>query len=99
LAPFFSSPDPPAVSKLDRKHTGRQIKRETLLTGEEGGEGKEPNNRKGRKPGPLYHITFTLNGPMERVACFLNNTKGSRQRKLPGGMRDVRLEVQYMFFV
>jgi hypothetical protein len=56
----LSLPLPPTVSKLDRQQTGRLIKRENLLTGEKGREGKEPNNRKGRKPSPLVLVLCLL---------------------------------------
>jgi hypothetical protein len=46
--------NPSAISKLDRRHTGRL--RNNLLTGEEGQEGmeeEEPYHKKARKPGSL----------------------------------------------
>ncbi len=44
-------PPPPPFSKLDRRHTGRLRKRDSLLTGE--GAGVEPNHTTARKLGPL----------------------------------------------
>jgi hypothetical protein len=58
LAPLFpsvTSPSRSPVSKLYGRYTGRQRKRDSLLTGEgkRGGRGSELYNRK--KTGPLYH--------------------------------------------
>jgi hypothetical protein len=46
------------VNKLDRRHTGRLRKRDSLLTGGGGnkGVGEEPNHPTMRKPGPLFMI-------------------------------------------
>ncbi len=61
LAPN-SSPPPPSVNKLDRRHTGRLWKRNILLT-EEGGKGvgKEPNHTTPRKPGPISFNNLCMN--------------------------------------
>jgi hypothetical protein len=42
-----------ALRTLDRRHTGRLRKRDSLLTGEGEGMGEEPYNTTPRKPGPL----------------------------------------------
>jgi hypothetical protein len=54
---WLHPPPPHPVSKINRRHTGRLIKRDNLLTGE--GVGEEPNHTTARKPGPLYNITYS----------------------------------------
>ncbi len=46
------------VRKLDRRHTRRLKRRDSLLTEE--GEGGESNHMIARKPGPLYVIQYSL---------------------------------------
>jgi hypothetical protein len=53
-----SSPSP--VSKLDRRHTGKLRKRDSLLTEGGKGVGEEPNHTNARKPGPLEIIPYSL---------------------------------------
>jgi hypothetical protein len=48
LAPALSP-----AGKFDRRHTGRLLKRDNLLTGEGEGVEEGPNHTTARKPGPL----------------------------------------------
>ncbi len=56
--------------KLGRRHTGRQRKRDNLLTGDGGEEvGEEPKHTTAIKPGPLKIIQYSGSESLDLSFC------------------------------